>query len=107
MASDPRNRTPGYRPEDDGTQPPYLYPASRSPVFRSPSRPLIPLKQTLSEISGPIFGSADVRPLDDDLTRQHSGTPLGQRIIVSGRLLDGDGAAIPNSLVEIWQANAA
>jgi protocatechuate 3,4-dioxygenase beta subunit len=107
MATDTGNRTPGYRPDDEATQPPYLYAAYRSTVLRSPSRPLIPLQQTLSEITGPIFGAGDLGPLDYDLTRQHSGQPLGQRIIISGRLVDGDGSAIGHSLVEIWQANAA
>jgi protocatechuate 3,4-dioxygenase beta subunit len=107
MAGEVSSQLPGYRPDDEATQPPYLYAAYRSTVLRSPSRALIPLQQTLSEIAGPIFGQDDVAALDYDLTRQHAGAPLGQRIIVTGRLLDGDGSPIPNSLVEIWQANAA
>jgi protocatechuate 3,4-dioxygenase beta subunit len=65
------------------------------------------LPHSLSEITGPVFGHHLVELSDSDLTRQHGGEPLGERIIVSGRLLDGDGRPVPNSLIEIWQANAA
>ncbi len=97
----------GYRPDDEGSQPPYLYAAYRSTVARAPSRPLIPIKHTLSEITGPIFGEEVIGPNDDDLTRQGEGAPLGERIIITGRILDGDGAPVPRTLVELWQANAA
>src|SRR5205823_4595948 len=56
---------------------------------------------------GPVFGPIAVRPEDADLTRQHQGEPLGQRIILSGRVTDSDGRAVTNTLVEVWQANAA
>jgi protocatechuate 3,4-dioxygenase beta subunit len=65
------------------------------------------LPHSLSEITGPVFGHHLVELSDSDLTRQHGGEPVGERIIVSGRLLDGDGRPVPNSLIEIWQANAA
>jgi protocatechuate 3,4-dioxygenase beta subunit len=99
----------GYRHDDDAIHPPHLYPDYRSTTLRAPSRPLIPLAHTLSEITGPIFGPEDVGPLDHDLTRQHEdeGQPIGQRIIVAGRVLDGDGTPIPGTLIEVWQANAA
>jgi protocatechuate 3,4-dioxygenase beta subunit len=97
----------GYRPDDEGSQPPYLYAAYRSTVARAPLRPLIPIKHTLSEITGPIFGEEVIGPNDDDLTRQGEGPPLGERIIITGRVLDGDGAPAPRTLVELWQANAA
>lgn len=97
----------GFRIEDLAIQPPYLFPAYRSTTLRAPSRPLIPIRQTITEISGPIFGDTDIGPTDHDLTRQHSGEPIGERIIVSGRVIDEDGRAIPGALVEIWQANAA
>jgi protocatechuate 3,4-dioxygenase beta subunit len=58
-------------------------------------------------VTGPVFGHEKISETDNDLTRQHSGDPLGERIIVSGRVLDGDGRAVSNSLIEIWQANAA
>jgi protocatechuate 3,4-dioxygenase beta subunit len=56
---------------------------------------------------GPAFGRIPVRPEDADLTRQHSGEPLGERIIVTGRVVDADGRGVANTLVEVWQANAA
>jgi len=87
--------------------PPYHYPAYRSTVKRSPRRPLVVIPHTLSELSGPVFGHDSLAENDDDLTRQHAGEPLGERIIVSGRVLDEDGRPVPNTLVEIWQANAS
>jgi protocatechuate 3,4-dioxygenase beta subunit len=97
---------PSYRPDPAGTHPPYLHPAYRSTVLRAPSRPLQSLPQTLTEINGPLLGESRVGPLDHDLTRQHAGEPVGQRIVVTGRVTDGDGRPVPNSLVELWQANA-
>jgi protocatechuate 3,4-dioxygenase beta subunit len=88
------------------------HPANASPDYgstlkRAPSQPLILLPHTLSETTGPVFGHASLRPGDSDLTRQHQGEPLGERIIVSGRVLDEDGRPVPHTLIEIWQANAA
>jgi len=96
-----------YRREDDGVQPPYLYPEYVATRLRAPKEPLIILPRTLSDITGPAYGRDPIRELDDDLTRQYSGEPLGERIIVTGRVLDGDGRPVRDSLVEIWQANAA
>jgi protocatechuate 3,4-dioxygenase beta subunit len=90
-----------------GTQPDYLFPDYASTVKRAPVRPLILLPHTLTELTGPLFGSDLVQPQDADLTRQHAGKPLGERIIVSGRVLDEDGRPVPHALVEVWQANAA
>jgi protocatechuate 3,4-dioxygenase beta subunit len=75
--------------------------------LRAPKKPLIILPRTLSDTTAPAYGGGAVGELDDDLTRQHSGEPVGERIIVTGRVLDGDGRPVRNSLVEIWQANAA
>ena len=72
-----------------------------------PDRPLVPLPHTLTEVTGPLLGDGRVAELDHDLTRQHAGEPLGERIVVTGRLLDGDGCPVPGTLVEVWQANAA
>jgi protocatechuate 3,4-dioxygenase beta subunit len=69
--------------------------------------PLIVLPHTLSEITGPVYGHERMGTLDHDLTRQHPGEPLGERIVVTGRVLDGEGRPVRNSLVEIWQANRA
>jgi protocatechuate 3,4-dioxygenase beta subunit len=96
-----------YRPDPEGTQAPYLHPNYGSTLGRAPSQPLNRLPQTLTEITGPLLGEGRVGELDNDLTRQHGGEPLGERIVVTGRVLDGDGRAVPNSLVEVWQANAA
>jgi protocatechuate 3,4-dioxygenase beta subunit len=97
----------GYRRPLDQTQPAYREPRYVSTIKRAPGQPLVLLPHTLSEITGPVFGSEDVKPGDDDLTHQHHGEPLGERIIVTGRVLDEDGRPVPHTLVEIWQANAA
>jgi len=96
-----------YSRAGDAADPPSLHPDYRSTVVRSPSRPLITIPQTLSDITGPVYGHSDVKPEEADLTTQHAGEPLGERIIVKGRLLDEAGRPIPHSLVEIWQCNAA
>jgi protocatechuate 3,4-dioxygenase beta subunit len=87
--------------------PPYDYPDYRSTRLRAPKKPLLLLPHTLSELTGPAFGEDAVEELDSDLTRQHPGEPLGERINVSGRVLDGDGRPVRNALIEVWQANAA
>ena len=97
----------GYRRPHPGTQPAYNYPPYRSTQKRCPTQPLVIPPQTLSEITGPVFGHGDVKPTDHDLTRQHKGDPIGERIVVSGRVLDENGRAVPNTLVEVWQANSS
>jgi protocatechuate 3,4-dioxygenase beta subunit len=97
----------GYRRPYFASQPPYLYPGYRSTVKRSPSRPLVLLPHTLSEVTGPVFGYDDVKPTDSDLTRQHEGEPIGERIVVSGRVLDENSRPVAHALVEMWQANSA
>lgn len=96
-----------YRRPAPGTQPDYLCPGYQSTVSRTPAKPLILLPQSLSEMTGPVFGRERVRAEDADLTRQHAGEPLGERIIVAGRVLDEDGRPVANQLIEVWQANAA
>lgn len=96
---------PYHRPEPN-TQPPSLYPPYRSTLHRAPRKPLILFPNTLSEVTGPVFGHDDIRENDNDLTRQHAGEPIGQRISVSGRVLDDNGRPAPNTLIEIWQTNA-
>jgi protocatechuate 3,4-dioxygenase, beta subunit len=86
--------------------PPALYPDYKSTVKRSPKQELILIPHTLSELTGPVYGHDSFRPGDDDLTRQHPGEPIGERIVVHGRVLDEDGRPVPDTLVEIWQANA-
>lgn len=98
---------PGYQRAPAGTHPPLDSPAYRSTALRHPKQPLVPLPHGPTEVTGPVLGNGAVSPTDADLTRQHAGEPLGERIIVHGRLLDGDGRAVPNTLVEVWQANSA
>ena len=96
-----------YRRHAPGDQPPYLYKEYGSTIRRAPSKPLVFLQHTLSETSGPIFRPDTIGETDHDLTRQHSGEPQGERIIVTGRVLDDNGNAVRNALIEIWQTNAA
>jgi len=102
-----QGRVVGYRHDDEAVDPPLLHPDYRATTTRAPKRPLVPLVHTLSEVTGPVFGEERIGALDHDLTRQHDGEPLGERIIVHGRVLDGDGRPVRNTLVEVWQANAA
>jgi protocatechuate 3,4-dioxygenase beta subunit len=96
-----------YRAEDSG-QPPSLFPDYGSTAKRSPSLPSIRIPQTLTDVTGPadrwpdLMGGALA-----DLTAQHKGAAIGQRIIVSGKVLDEDGRAVPDTVIEIWQANSA
>jgi protocatechuate 3,4-dioxygenase beta subunit len=96
-------------PRDWTTQPPYVFPDYKSTVLRGPTRPLIPLKPTLSELTGPVYGHDSIGPLDADLTMnaRKNGEPVGERIIVTGRVLDEAGRPVPHTLVELWQANAS
>ena len=107
MSEAPATPLPGYRRPPTETQPAYLEPRYVSTLKRAPTRPLILLPQTLSEITGPVFGWDEINAGDHDLTCQHDGPPIGERIIVSGRVLDEDGRSLAHTLVEIWQANAA
>jgi protocatechuate 3,4-dioxygenase, beta subunit len=88
--------------------PPYLVPAYKSTVARAPSKRIIELPRGwFHHVDGPVFGRFPIGPDDNDLTNQHAGRPTGQRIVVSGRVLDSDGRGVPNTLVEIWQTNAS
>ena len=89
------------------TDPPYLYPDYRSTTTRAPTRPLLPLPEELHALAAPVFGDDDLSSTDADLTAQGGGEPLGERIIVTGRVVDEDGKPVPRALVEVWQANAA
>lgn len=89
------------------TQPPFLYPPYKATLRRAPKKPPIVIPHTLSEVTGPVYGHGEISETDNDLTRQHSGQPLGERITVSGRVLDDSGRPVPGTLIEIWQCNAA
>jgi protocatechuate 3,4-dioxygenase, beta subunit len=97
----------GYRPLHPGTQPDHLHLPYVSSIKRSATKPQIRIPFTLSEVTGPSFRPEIVQPKACDLTRQHSGEPLGERIIVSGRVLDENARPVANTVIEIWQANAA
>ena len=101
----PVKNSPGYRRDDDGAT--LYYPDYGSTRLRVPERPLTILPHTLTEVTGPAYGRGKVGPQDHDLTLGHEGEPLGERIIVTGRVLDGDGRPVRDTLVEVWQANAA
>lgn len=97
----------GYRRPQPGTQPEYWHRPYASSELRSPRLPLVSTPQTLTEITGPHFDNTHLVPGGNDLTRRHAGQPMGERIIVSGRVLDEDGRPMPHTLLEVWQANAA
>lgn len=99
----------GYRARDDAAFPPYDHAPYRSTARRHPAQPTVPLVHTISEITGPGPELSRTTPTDDDLTT-NAGTgteAIGERIIVTGRVLDEDGQPVPGTLIEIWQANAA
>ena len=97
---------PTRRPPE-GTHPPRDFSGYRSTALRHPTQALVPIPQTLSELTGPLYGYGRIGPVDNDLTRQHAGEPLGERIVLEGRVLDDDGRPVPGTLIELWQANAA
>lgn len=102
-------KSPGeYYQRDRLRHPAALTSNYKTSVARSPKFSLISLEQSVSEITGPVFGHNDIAPDDHDLIRNyaHTGDPVGERIIIHGRVLDENARPVPNTLVEIWQANA-
>ncbi|SFD09805.1 protocatechuate 3,4-dioxygenase subunit beta [Tropicimonas isoalkanivorans] len=94
---------------DRAWHPPAQTPIYKTSVTRSPQYALLSLQQSVSEITGPTFGHTDIDPLDRDLIHNYAkdgGSAIGERIILHGRVLDENARPIPNTLVEIWQANA-
>ena len=88
--------------------PPYFYDAYKITRKRAPREPLVQLPRGwFRDLAGPTFGHIPVKPTDNDLTIQHDGPPQGQRLVLTGRVLDSDGRGVPGALVEIWQANSA
>ncbi|MBA4490697.1 protocatechuate 3,4-dioxygenase subunit beta [Paracoccus sp. S1E-3] len=98
-----------YYQRDRTRQPPALTPDYKTSVARSPRYAMISLQQSASEITGPTFGHNDIDPIDNDLIKNYArtGDPVGERIIVHGRVLDENARPVPGTLVEIWQANAS
>lgn len=93
---------------DRSLHPVALTPGYKTSVARSPRLALVSVENTLSEITGPTFGHSDIDPIDNDLIKNYAktGDPIGERIIVHGRVLDENARPVPNTLVEVWQANA-
>jgi protocatechuate 3,4-dioxygenase, beta subunit len=93
---------------DRKRHPPQLTPGYKTSVARSPRFAPLSLQNSMSEVTGPVFGHGDIAAIDNDLIRNYAqtGDPIGERIIVHGRVLDENGRGVPNTLVEIWQANA-
>jgi len=101
-----------YRRDDGTVHPPLLWPPYKSTVLRAPAQPLVVLRHSLTELTGPLLGEGRVTAADADLTCRYSGGAVvgeaqGQRIIVHGQVRDEDGRPVPHTLVEVWQANAA
>jgi protocatechuate 3,4-dioxygenase beta subunit len=96
-----------YRSYDPGTQPEYLHAPYLSSIGRAPMQPLVRIPQTLSEVTGPLFGRGTSDDACDLTIAPHGGEAQGQRIVVSGRVLDENARPLQNTLVEVWQANAA
>ena len=90
-----------------GVHPPNDFAGYRSSALRAPRQPPVLLPHRLTEVTGPLLGQERVTAADADLTTGHPGEPQGERIIVTGRVLDSDGSPVRRSLVEIWQTNAA
>jgi protocatechuate 3,4-dioxygenase, beta subunit len=103
----PFAEVPKYRRARPGTQPEYWHRPYASSEVRSPRLRLVQIPQTLTETTGPRFARSSAAPGASDLTQRHRGDPLGERIIVGGRVMDEDGRPVGDSLIEVWQANAA
>jgi len=97
-----------YIERDRSIHPPAYFPDYKTSVLRSPKKALLSLQQSLSELTGPVFGHSDLDPLDNDLLRNAriDNDPIGERIIVFGRVLDENARPVRGALVEFWQANA-
>ena len=98
-----------YYQRDWSIQPPALTPGYKTSVARSPRFARISLQNSVSEVTGPVFGHNDIAPGDNDLLTNYADagqSPIGERIILHGRVLDENARPVPNTLVEIWQANA-
>ncbi len=93
---------------DRTLHPPAFTPAYKTSVLRSPQKSLISLQNSLSEITGPVFSSAELGPKDNDLVMNYAkdGLPVGERILVHGYVWDENRRPVRNALVEVWQANA-
>jgi protocatechuate 3,4-dioxygenase beta subunit len=109
MSSNRKPETGPFFARDRAWHPAPCSPAYKTSVLRSPQKPLLSLGNTLSEITGPVFGHGMLGELDDDLIHNFAGpgeSAIGERIIVHGRVLDERGRGVAGALLEVWQANA-
>jgi protocatechuate 3,4-dioxygenase, beta subunit len=96
-----------YARDPDGSQPALDFPPYKSTALRHPKEPLVYLPHEVTEVTGPQLIGPEPGERDADLTRQHDGEPIGERITIGGRVLDTAGRPLPHTLIEIWQANSA
>lgn len=96
----------GFRRTLAGAQPPLAHDPYRSTLARAPMHAPVLMPATLSEATGPVFAPPQ-DGIGADLTRARGGEPLGERIIVGGRVIDENGRPLPHTMIEIWQCNAA
>ncbi len=89
------------------TQPRRDYPPYRSSLLRHPTKGLLRADPEGVELWAPVFGERELDAVEADLTAHPTGEPLGERMVVAGRVLDGEGRPVRRQLVEVWQANAA
>ncbi|MEZ5843303.1 MAG: protocatechuate 3,4-dioxygenase subunit beta [Hyphomicrobiaceae bacterium] len=108
LSNQPSDTKGEFFQRDRSVHPPALTPNYKTSVTRSPRYPLLSLESSLSEVTGPVFSQNELGPLDNDLVRNYAktGDPIGERIIVHGRVMDENGRPVPRTLVEFWQANA-
>ncbi|KWT94711.1 Protocatechuate 3,4-dioxygenase beta chain [Variovorax sp. WDL1] len=104
----PTGALPTLTPRDWASHPSYVYSGYKSTAKRGPQQPLIPLKASLGELRQPVYGHSSIGEFDNDLTRnaRRNGEPLGERMILTGQVLDERRRPVRNTLVELWQANA-
>jgi protocatechuate 3,4-dioxygenase beta subunit len=104
----PKGNFGEFHQRDTSVHPPAYTPEYKTSILRSPRNAPISLQNSLSEITGPVFSAEELGPLDNDLIENYAkdGLPIGERIIVHGRVLDENVRPVPNALVEVWQANA-
>lgn len=107
--TEPKPLVSRYQPTDPGVQPAYSSNLYLSTLYRAPQQAMVAIPQTLSELTGPVYGHGIAIPGDADLTTNAAtgAPPLGERMVVAGRVLEEDGRPVPNTLIEVWQCNSA
>jgi protocatechuate 3,4-dioxygenase beta subunit len=109
LISNRKPETGSFFQRDRLWHPPACAPGYKTTVLRSPKYAYLSLDNTISEITGPVFGHSMLGELDNDLIHNFAKpgeSAIGERIIVHGRILDERGIGVGGALVEFWQANA-